>query len=119
VESSTLLRRIAMKTKKRYNRPSYKNLDCIPTWKLQAIVESPNCTGIDGRDYGPVRHELEEILLARIERIALWEQKKRELGLDKAIEAMMTRKDEAWEMDNGGYVAIPPRIITIESEIPF
>lgn len=64
---------------------NYSNLKFIPTWKIQAILESPNCTGIDGADYGPVKHELESILWARQERVAGWEAKKRELGLDAAI----------------------------------
>ena len=42
-----------------------KNLKYIPTWKLKEILDSSHCTGIDGKDYEPVKHELEQILWER------------------------------------------------------
>jgi hypothetical protein len=50
-------------------------LKYIPTAKIVEILNSPNCTGVDGRDYGPVRHDLESIL---------WERQSR--PQDKVIE---------------------------------
>lgn len=43
-----------------------KNLKYIPTKKLQEILNSNHCTGIDGKDYGPVKEELEQILWERL-----------------------------------------------------
>lgn len=66
----------------------YANLKYIPTWKIECILNHPHYQGIDGKDYGPVAHELISILHERKQRMAEWEQKKRELGLDAAIRAM-------------------------------
>ena len=30
----------------------------IPTWKIKEILDSPNCTGIDGKDYHHLKSEL-------------------------------------------------------------
>ena len=59
-------------------RNSYKNLKYIPTKKLQEILDSNHCTGIDGADYEPVREELEQILWERQNRQADAEMKKME-----------------------------------------
>lgn len=48
------------------NRSNVANLKSIPTWKLKEIIDSPNGTGIDGADYGPVMEELMDIYLERI-----------------------------------------------------
>lgn len=42
-----------------------KNLKYIPTKKLKEILDSHHCTGINGADYEPVKHELEQILWER------------------------------------------------------
>lgn len=42
-----------------------KNLKHIPTKKLKEILNSNHCTGINGADYEPVKHELEGILWER------------------------------------------------------
>lgn len=83
-----------MKTKNAHN---YKNLQFIPTWKLKAILEHPNCQGIDGRDYGPVREELEHILFERQNKLQEWELRKKLHGLDRAVREMGqgVKKDSA------------------------
>lgn len=52
-----------MSTKNAANR---KGLKFIPTARIKEILDSPNNTGIDGRDYGPVIQELEQIYFERI-----------------------------------------------------
>lgn len=47
----------------------YKNLQYIPTKKLKEILDTPHCTGVNGADYEPVRHELEQILWERLNRL--------------------------------------------------
>lgn len=42
-----------------------KNLKYIPTKKLEEILNSNHCTGVNGADYEPVKHELEQILWER------------------------------------------------------
>ena len=49
------------------SKTTYKNVNATPTWKLQEIVNSNHCTGIDGTDYFPVKHELEQELWRRQE----------------------------------------------------
>ena len=44
---------------------SMNNLHKIPTWKIAEILNHPNCQGIDGKDYGPVKEELESVLWER------------------------------------------------------
>lgn len=78
-----------MKTK---NQANTKNLRFIPTWKIEAILNSPNCTGIDGRDYGPVEHELKDILFERKNRLQEWELRKKLHGLDRAVKEMSPSK---------------------------
>jgi hypothetical protein len=51
--------------KRNNTKPKYTNLKYIPTHKIQEILNSNHCTGTDGADYGPVKHELEEILWLR------------------------------------------------------
>ena len=41
------------------------NLKYIPTWKIKEILDSNYCTGVDGKDYEPVKEELQEILNMR------------------------------------------------------
>jgi hypothetical protein len=40
------------------SKTTYKNVNAMPTWKLEEILSSPNLTGIDGADYAPVEDEL-------------------------------------------------------------
>jgi len=47
------------------SKTTYKNVNAMPTWKLEGILSSPNCTGIDGADYFPVREELFSELFKR------------------------------------------------------
>lgn len=47
-----------------------RNLHCIPTWKIKEILNSPHCTGIDGKDYEPVKEELQDILWERQSKIS-------------------------------------------------
>lgn len=47
------------------SKTTYKNVDAIPTWKIEEILASPNCTGIDGADYEPVKAELQTELWKR------------------------------------------------------
>ena len=47
---------------------NYKNLKYIPTWKIKEILNDPYCRGIDGKDYYPVKNELEDILFIREEK---------------------------------------------------
>lgn len=63
---------------------TYKNLKYIPTKKILAILDSPHCTGIDGKDYEPVKHELQDILWERQNRQAetLLKQSEALYGLD-------------------------------------
>jgi hypothetical protein len=77
-----------MKTKTDKNAHNYKNLRFIPTWKLEAILDHPHTQGIDGRDYGPVREELEQILWERKQRLQEWTLRKQMHGLDRAIKEM-------------------------------
>lgn len=42
-----------------------KNLKYIPTWKIEEILNDEYCRGIDGKDYEPVKEELEAILWER------------------------------------------------------
>jgi len=73
---------------------SSKNFKFIPTWKLKLILDSPNCTGIDGCDYGPWKEELEQILFERNNRLQEWELRKTMHGLDQAIKAMSEKSNE-------------------------
>lgn len=57
----------------------FSNLHCIPTWKIKEILSSPNCTGIDGKDYGPVKHELQDILWFREASARSWRRIDREI----------------------------------------
>ena len=41
------------------------NLKYIPTWKIKEILNEPYCRGIDGKDYEPVKEELQQILWER------------------------------------------------------
>lgn len=41
------------------------NLKFIPTKKLKEILDSNHCTGIDGKDYEPVKEELQAVLWKR------------------------------------------------------
>lgn len=43
----------------------FKNLKYIPTKKLQEILNDNHTCGTNGKDYGPVKHELEQILWER------------------------------------------------------
>lgn len=47
-------------------RSNVKGLKFIPTARLKEILDSPNHIGIDGRDYGPVIIELEQIYFERL-----------------------------------------------------
>lgn len=47
-------------------KSTFKNLDAVPTKIIREVLDSHHCTSIDGRDYGPVREELEEYYWARI-----------------------------------------------------
>lgn len=47
-------------------KPTFKNLDAIPNWKLREILDSNFCTGTDGADYWPVREELQTIYWRRM-----------------------------------------------------
>ena len=47
-----------------------KNLKFIPTWKIVEILNHPYCQGIDGKDYGPYKEELQDILWQRQAKIA-------------------------------------------------
>jgi hypothetical protein len=40
----------------------------IPTWKLIEILDSPHCTGVNGKDYEPVKDELQQVLWERLSR---------------------------------------------------
>lgn len=42
-----------------------KNLKYIPTKKLREILDSHHCVGTTGKDYFPVKEELEQILWER------------------------------------------------------
>ena len=42
-----------------------KNLKYIPTWKIIDILDEPYTRGVNGKDYEPVREELEAILWKR------------------------------------------------------
>jgi hypothetical protein len=42
-----------------------RNLKFIPTWKIQEILDEPYNRGVNGKDYGPVKEELEQILWKR------------------------------------------------------
>jgi hypothetical protein len=42
-----------------------KNLKYIPTWKIIEILNEPYTRGVNGKDYEPVREELEAILWKR------------------------------------------------------
>ncbi len=48
------------------HRIKYRNLNKIPTKTIKAILDDPYTRGKDGKDYGPVREELEEILWQRL-----------------------------------------------------
>lgn len=87
------------KTKKPKNAANIHNLQFIPTWKIKEILDSPNCTGIDGRDYGPVRHELEQILFERNNRVQEWQLRKALHGFERARREKIADifPDEAWE----------------------
>lgn len=41
----------------------------IPTWKLEEILNSHHCTGINGADYGPIKEELQNELWRRTESV--------------------------------------------------
>lgn len=125
-----------MKTK---NATNFKNLQNIPTWKLEEILNHPHTQGIDGRDYGPVRHELEDILFKRKQRLQEWELRKQMHGFKRAFSEMGTTKtapkaseaipeipaeadegilpviEERMILDNGfSFVVIPPEIMPWE-----
>lgn len=51
---------------KYFKRIRYGNLNKIPTYRIKAILDDPYTRGKDGKDYEPVRHELEEILWSRM-----------------------------------------------------
>jgi hypothetical protein len=112
----------------------FSNLQYIPTWKIECILAEPYNRGLDGKDYGPVKHELEEILWRRKARMAENEQKR--IEREKAAEAAaMAEKSsyrvsleqapkaldegippykavEIWILENGfSTVAIPPVIL--------
>ena len=42
-----------------------KNLKFIPNWKIVEILNHPYCQGIDGKDYGPFKEELQDIIWQR------------------------------------------------------
>lgn len=109
---------------KRKNAHNYKNLQYIPTWKLQEILDSPNCTGKDNRDYGPVKHELEQILWERQQNQAVL------LTLSKTVSECRSTKEvkveegeshfpivECWILPNGSLLAIPPVILEFEEAV--
>ena len=37
----------------------------IPTWKLKEILEHPYCQGVDGKDYEPLKEEMQAELWKR------------------------------------------------------
>jgi hypothetical protein len=41
------------------------NIKYIPTWKIKEILEEPYCRGIDGKDYMPLKEELQNELWKR------------------------------------------------------
>lgn len=47
-----------------------RNLKFIPTWKIIEILDEPYNRGVNGKDYGPVKEELEQIV---------WERQNRDL----------------------------------------
>lgn len=81
------------KSKKPKNAANVKNLQFIPTWKIKAILEHPNTQGIDGRDYGPVRHELEDILFERQNRVQEWKLRKAMHGFERARKEFGGKKE--------------------------
>lgn len=46
-------------------RIKYGNLNKIPTTRIRAILDEPFNRGVNGKDYGPVKEELEDIFWAR------------------------------------------------------
>ena len=62
-----------------------KDLTKIPTWKIKEILEEPYCRGIDGKDYGPYKEELESILWDRVAKqdLKLFKKRVREYGKSK------------------------------------
>lgn len=49
-------------------KSTFKNIDAIPTKKIKEILNDPDCKTSTGRDYGPVKHELEDILFYRMDK---------------------------------------------------
>jgi len=73
------------------SKQTYRNLASIPTWKLQEIVDSHHCTGIDGADYHPVREELESELWRRNELDSQRDLKQFELNQKEQFKATYKR----------------------------
>ncbi|MBA3754837.1 MAG: hypothetical protein H0X02_00780 [Nitrosomonas sp.] len=102
------------------NAANVRGLKSIPTWKIQEILESPNCTGIDGRDYGPVEDELRSILCSRLERLSKHNQAKALKALesvkvlDEGLDSVFVEHDEFIKVNDGWFinlVKIPPMIM--------
>lgn len=98
------------KTKKPKNAANVASLQFIPTWKIKEILDSPNCTGIDGRDYGPVRHELESILHERNNRVQEWTLRKALHGFERA-----RREKIADIFPDEAYIPAAPKAMAVEA----
>jgi hypothetical protein len=65
---------------------TFRNLKSIPIWKIREILDHPHCQGIDGADYEPVKHELEQIL---------WEHDNN--AITQATEAHVRKLHKEWK----------------------
>jgi len=68
---------------KNKNKENYKNLKYIPTWKIKEILDSNYTKGINGRDYGPMKEEMEAILWERQSKVFDINMKKQENELQE------------------------------------